>query len=287
MKDVYTTEGNITTTTKFSKQKPLAPSYLLSALQAELANMDSIYTSYKLLIFTATKLLKGESSFNGMSSFSKCTKRSILPFLGDALSWLIRTANTKDVRKIKKRVNQLIETQTHQQKILVHAISILNVTRYTTQVNRQNITAVMQAVERTQNDVTTLFNITISTYTCINYQLILLPVHSILANLRDSLYCMRQIAMHALDYIDATTTGILLPHIFQVDYLREMLMHIKAQLPTTMHLPVNLDDTLHFYCDSTNMAAIIFTDHLFLINLYSFSSIFAFIYWIIMILQQY
>ena len=26
-----------------------------------------------------------------------------------------------------------------------------------------------------------------------------------------------------------------------------MLMHIKVELPSTMHLPVSLDDTLHFY----------------------------------------
>ena len=53
--------------------------------------------------------------------------------------------------------------------------------------------------------------------------------------------------MHVMDYIDTATTGILSPHIFPVEDLREMLMHIKAELPSTMHLPVSLDDTLHFY----------------------------------------
>ena len=70
-----------------------------------------------------------------MSSLSKHTKRSLLPFLGDALSWLTGIAMTKDVRDIKRRVNQLIETQTQQQDTLVHVISILNVTRYAMQVN--------------------------------------------------------------------------------------------------------------------------------------------------------
>ena len=40
-----------------------------------------------------------------------------------------------------------------------------------------------------------------SIYTYINYQQILLQVHSILVNLRDSLCYMRQIAMHVMDYI--------------------------------------------------------------------------------------
>ena len=126
------------------QQRPLAPTYILSAVQAELANLDSIYTSYKPLMLTPTQLLRKEPYFNGTSTFIKCTKRSLLPFLGDALSWLTGTATTKDVRSIKNRVNQLIRMQHQQQESLVHIISILNVARYTTQVSRQHINMVME-----------------------------------------------------------------------------------------------------------------------------------------------
>ena len=53
--------------------------------------------------------------------------------------------------------------------------------------------------------------------------------------------------MHARDYIDAAITSILSPHILPVEDLREMLMYIKAELRSTVHLPVSLDDTLYFY----------------------------------------
>ena len=175
------------------QQKLLAPSYILSALQAELANLDSIYTFYKPLILTATQLLRREPTFDGMSTFNKCTKRSLLPFLGDALSWLTGTATTKDVRSVKNRVNQLIARQHQQQETLVHIISILNVTRYAIQVNRQHINLVMEAVERTHQDVTTLYNITSSLYTNLNYHQIVLHICFFLANLRNSLYYMRQV----------------------------------------------------------------------------------------------
>ena len=122
------------------QQKPLAPNYLLSALQAELANLNSIYTSYKPLKLTVTWLLKREPSFNCMSPLRKCVKRSLLLFLGDALSWLTRTAMTRDVRDLKTRVNQLIKTLIQQQETLVHMISILNVTRYAMQVDRNTST---------------------------------------------------------------------------------------------------------------------------------------------------
>ena len=146
---------------------------------------------------------------------------------------------------MKKRVNHLIETQTQQQETLVHVILILNVTRYATHVNRQHINTVMEGIERTQNDNTTLFNITSSIYTHMNYQQILLHICSILANLRDSLYYMRQIAMHVMDYIDAATTSMLSPYILPVEDLWEMPIHIEAELQLTMHLPVSSDDTLH------------------------------------------
>ena len=153
-----------------------------------------------------------------MSPLSKNNKRSLLPFLGDNLSWLTGTATTKDVRDIRKRANQLIETQTQHQETLVHIILILNITRYATQLNRQHINTVMEAVERTHNDVNTFFNITSSIYTHINYQQIL-HICSILANLRNSLYYMRQIAMQTMGCIDTTTASILSPHVLPVEDL--------------------------------------------------------------------
>ena len=166
------------------KEKPLAQTYMISTLQVELTNLDSIYTSYKLLILTATQLLRREPTFNDMSPFNRHTRRSLLPFLGDELSWLMGTATTKDVRHIKNRVNQLIAVQHRQQETLVHIISVLNVTRSATQVNRQHINQVMNTVERTHQDVTTLYNITSSLYTSLKYQQIVLHICSNLANLK-------------------------------------------------------------------------------------------------------
>ena len=110
-------------------QKPLAPTHLFSTLEAELIRLDSIHTSYKPLILAATQLLGKEPSFNGILVSNKCTRRSLLPFLGDAVSCVTGTATTKDVSSIKKKVSQLLATQHNQQETLVHVISILNITR--------------------------------------------------------------------------------------------------------------------------------------------------------------
>ena len=68
-----------------------------------------------------------------------------------------------------------------------------------------------------------------------------------LANLRDSLYYMRQVSMHAMNYIDAAMTGLLPSHVLLVEDLRKMLIHIEKALPSTTHLPVSSEETLHFY----------------------------------------
>ena len=49
-----------------------------------------------------------------------------------------------------------------------------------------------------------------------------------------------------MDYVNAATTGTLLPHVLPIMDLKKLL-HIEEMLPPTLHLTVSLEDTLHFY----------------------------------------
>ena len=62
---------------------------------------------------------------------------------------------------------------------------------------------------------------------------------------------MRQVAIHMMGYVDAATTNVLSPDILPVADLRNMMKHIESKLPSAMHLPISLGNTLHF----TNMSA--------------------------------
>ena len=171
-------------------QKPSAPTQLLSGLEIELNNLNSIHISYQPLIQAASNLLRKEPSFNSIPVSSNGVRRSLLPFLGDALCWSAGMAKTKDVNTIKTRINQLVSMQQNQQNTLVHVISILNVTRYATQVNRQHINILIDTMEKTHQDITTPYNIMHSLYSSLSYQQIILHIRSILANLQDSLHYM-------------------------------------------------------------------------------------------------
>ena len=117
-------------------------------------------------------------------------------------------------------------------------ISILNVTRYATQVNRQHVNILVDTMEKTpgHHNIVQYHALLIQQ---LSYQQIILHTRSILGNLWDSQYYMREVALHTMEYIDATTTGILLPHILPIEDQREMLKHIEQTLPSTMHLPIS------------------------------------------------
>ena len=76
-------------------------------LQVELTNIEDIYKSCKTTIISAIDLLHTNPSFDGQSQSHICHRRSLLPFLGDALRWLMGTATTKDINSIKTQINPI------------------------------------------------------------------------------------------------------------------------------------------------------------------------------------
>ena len=130
---------------------------------------------------------------------------------------------------------------------MVHIVSILNLTRYETQVNRQWINIILKELTKSNEDIRALFNITNQLATQVQVQNIILHLRAMLANLRDCLHFMKQLANHVLEYIDTTTTGTLMPHLMPVPDLQQMLCRIESELPPNMHLPIPSSDPLHFY----------------------------------------
>ena len=75
--------------------QPLASHFVLHALLDGFSNIDSIYESHKPTIWSAVQLLKTKSE-NLSPPENPQSKRSLLPYLGDALKWLTGTATMRD-----------------------------------------------------------------------------------------------------------------------------------------------------------------------------------------------
>ena len=126
-------------------------------------------------------------------------------------------------------------------------MSILNITRYATQVNRHSIHTLMDAVQTASQDINNLYNLTTSLATSINFNQMILHIRSVFANLHDSLHYIQTVSTHTMEYIDAATPGTLSPHVLPIIDLQKMLQHIADTLPPTLHLPISPEDTLYFY----------------------------------------
>ena len=127
---------------------------------------------------------------------------------------------------------------------MVHIVSILNLTRYETQVNRQWINIILKELTKSNEDIRALFNITNQLATQVQVQNIVFHLRAMLANVRDCLHFMKQLANHILEYID---TGTLTPHLIPVPDLQKMLHQVESELPPNMHLPIPSSDPLNFY----------------------------------------
>ena len=125
------------------------------------------------------------------------------------LKWLTGAATTRDTWEIKWHVNKLIQAESKQQETLVHVISLLNVTRYAAQVNRQKLKEVMDVLQRSNEYLNRFFNVTGVLTHHIRYQQMYIYMHTIISYHRDSLNYMRKVAIHMMDYVDAATTTVL------------------------------------------------------------------------------
>ena len=149
-----------------------ALTHLLSPLQVELNTIHECMILVALPSFLQLNLLNRDASFDGQVNNNTCHKRSLLPFLGDALRWLTG---------IKAQVNQLTKTQLTQQETLVHIVSTLNVIRYAAQVNRHSINTLMDKVDETSHDINNLYNLITSLATSLSYHQLVLYIRSVLA----------------------------------------------------------------------------------------------------------
>ena len=69
----------------------------------------------------------------------------------------------------------------------------------------------MDTVDKMVHDVNNLYNITTSLSTSLSYYQLVFHITPVLTNLWDSLFYIRTVSMHTMDYVDTATTGTLSP----------------------------------------------------------------------------
>ena len=185
---------------------------LLQPLQVKLDNLHRLFMAYKPVFSSAMNILQIQPSFDRKPIPPLGRKKwSLLPFLGSALKWLTGTATTKDNKHIKKQISSLIETQENQWKTMVHMVSILNLTCYEAQVNRQRINIILKELTKSNEDIRALLDITNQLATQVQVQNIVLHLQAMIANLRLFAFyeatCKPHTGIHRHHYQHPNTTS--------------------------------------------------------------------------------
>ena len=198
--------------------------------------------AYKPVFSSAMSILQTQPSFDGKPIPPSGRKKwSLLPFLGSALKWLTGTATTKDIKHIKKRIPSLIKTQENQWKTMVHIVSILNLTRYETQVNRQRINIILKELTRSNEDIRALFNITNQLATQVQVQNIMLHLLKRLSEFFEATSKPHTGIHRHCHHWHPNTSSDTCPQ------PTEDAVPNRIRTTSIMHLPIPSSDPLHFY----------------------------------------
>ena len=77
---------------------------------------------------------------------SKRYRRSLLPFVGDALSWLFGTVSESDLRQIRNHISNLATNQKRIVHVVQESLTIINESRILIQENRQSIVDIVKTL---------------------------------------------------------------------------------------------------------------------------------------------
>ena len=168
MEDVYPTENKITTVTKSSTTETTSSKLSTFSITGRISRRGQHLYTFQATHSHSHPTTEERIFFQWHVTIQQMHEEKHLTLLRGCLQLAYWNSHHQRCKGHQEKVNQLIETQTQQQETFVHVISILNITRYSMQVNRQHINTVMEAVERTHNNITTLFNISSSIYSHIH-----------------------------------------------------------------------------------------------------------------------
>jgi len=164
-------------------------------------------------------------------------KRSVLPFVGDALSFLFGTVSESDLDHINDNVNRLARTQNEVIHIVEQSLSILNASRLEIKENRQSIIELTDAIQTLDTKVDEIKDalgqeIFETRYFLDLYLRFNLLTDEIKEMLQGALFYMENLKTQ----INLLSLGTVAPSLIMPRNLRALLLDIKAHLPRQLSL---------------------------------------------------
>ena len=220
-----------------------------TSLSIEADVLNETITSIALSFGSFEYMGTGENLLSPQKSPHILMKRSVLPFVGEAMSFLFGTVSDKDLENINKNIDILASNQQEILHDLEFTMSVLNATRIEVSKNRRSIMSIIEIIMELDEKIDRLESI-------LEKKLAWLEqfVHTVfqLQFLIDELKLSTQDLIIYLDNlkleidmlaVNRMSTGLIKP-----TDLRNILIEIESKIPNNFGIPVDPKlDIWHYY----------------------------------------
>lgn len=181
-------------------------------------------------------------------------RRSLLPFVGDGLSWFFGTVRETDLDLIRQQVSSMAKAQHHIIHAVEQSLTVMNESRILICENRQSIIGIIGSLREIDVKIN---NITNEFVRKINENRRVLEVYTrlslVLEEIRIFLENARTFLLNLQGQVDYLALGKISTRVISPPKLRTLLKHIQAALLKLMALISDPDtDIWSFYCYLTN-----------------------------------
>lgn len=232
-------------------------SKMIESIKTEVDNVGAVYRRIHSLLENV-KYLTGDNH--------RRRKRSLLPFVGSALSFLFGTVSEGCLNEIRNQVGTLSRDQQRISHVVQKSLTIIQQNRGLITENRQSINHLitdLSLLRARLDNVTELIDRRVSElehfYTMyFQVDLALEEIKLIVMELRSSLN-------HFFVKLKILALGRLSPSVIAPRDLKELLLDIRGKLPPTVKLPNNPDIDLWIFYKYLECTTIVEDDHLLVI----------------------
>ena len=190
-----------------------------------------------------------DNFLENMALKNKRSKRSLLPFVGDTMSFLFGTLSGTDLSRIKSSIRELAYNQQKLKHIAAESITLINVTNVQVAENRQTVNQLLADVSKLDSKVLNI------TQTLENRILDLEEMVQVYLQIDLAIEEFKRSFSEFCDQIEhfhiklnMLAIGKLTPSLITPARLQTLLLDIQTQLPHSLKLPGDIKAEIwHFY----------------------------------------
>ena len=166
----------------------------------------------------------------------KRERRSVIPIVGDMLSFLFGTTSESDLEDIRGNINRLDQNQNTIKHVMEQSLSILNISRTEIGENRGRINKLYGSMKTISNE---LLEAVKEEHDIEEFLHSFLQLDSMIANAREMLREIEHVYLELKMQLNFIAIGKLNPSVISPKQLKNILIDIEKQLPKMLALPMD------------------------------------------------